>query len=111
MGDEDEILLRHWTEYTAGNNKKKDSDELCGKIRIALNFGRTSGAIGTQLRKIIAEIEKRNESRQANEAMHADPQCHSRKQKVFSLFNKLIKYYHNEENQFDANNLERILKE
>merc|ERR1712228_410193 len=93
---------------------------IATQIRKELKYGRTVGAIMTRMRvTIIPKINAQNNKQQQNRTKHVDSSHDDgnanmnlpNKQKVYTLFNKLIRYYHGENNKFDAKNLEDKMKE
>merc|ERR1712228_674524 len=112
---EDEIVLKYLRKYD-----KKVNDQIATQIRKELKYGRTVGAIMTRMRvTIIPKINAQNNKQQQNRTKHVDSSHDDgnanmnlpNKQKVYTLFNKLIRYYHGENNKFDAKNLEDKMKE
>merc|ERR1712228_518551 len=110
---EDEIVLKYLRKYD-----KKVNDQIATQIRKELKYGRTVGAIMTRMRvTIIPKINAQsNKQQQKNATKHVDKSQDANmnlpnKQRVYTLFNKLIRYYHGENNKFDAKNLEDKMKE
>ena len=113
---EDEILLKYVRRYN-----QKVNEQIGAEIRRELRDGRTVGAILTRLRVTIIprvnaqNAKHKNEENTSNankyvrdEDKNGNP---SNKERVYLLFNKLIRYYHAQNNKFDAKNLERKLCE